>query len=313
MSKVVVLGGANIDIIGQSDHEILEYDSNPGKIKISCGGVGRNIAENLCHLEEEVWFSTVFGNDWFAELLKTKCQSTGMNLELCKDSAICSTSIYLAVLDRNQDMRLAISDMNLLKEVDDAMIDKLVNSMQEEDILVLDTNLDQSVIECVCSRVNCPIYMDPISCAKIEKVRNCLNQIHTFKPNRYEASTLCGFEILSEADKVNAVKWFLEQGVKEIFISLSEEGTIAGNCHEIVEVRPEPQEAINATGGGDSFLAALIAFRNESLLKRCELATVMAVKTIMHEESVHPNLNREEIKKGKDKLLMKGRIICTFE
>ena len=44
MAKVVVLGGANIDIVGQSDKEILEYDSNPGKIRISCGGVGRNIA-----------------------------------------------------------------------------------------------------------------------------------------------------------------------------------------------------------------------------------------------------------------------------
>jgi len=313
MAKVVVLGGANIDIVGQSDKEILEYDSNPGKIRISCGGVGRNIAENLCHLGEEVWFSTVFGNDWFAKQLKEKCEREGMNLSLCKDSVKSSSSIYLAVLDRNQDMKLAISDMNLLKEVDEAMLNRILAVLEFDDILVLDTNLKQEVIDWIVKKAPCSVYMDPISCAKVHKVKDCLYRIHTFKPNRFEAATLCGFEILTEEDKIRAVKWFLNQGVKEIFISLSEEGVIAANQNEIIEVVPETLEAVNATGGGDSFLAALIAFRSESLLEKAKLATAVAVKTIMHEESVHPELNREEIINKMNEIRMEGRRICFLE
>ena len=41
---VVIIGSANIDVAGYS-HESLNYaDSNPGKIKFTPGGVGRNIA-----------------------------------------------------------------------------------------------------------------------------------------------------------------------------------------------------------------------------------------------------------------------------
>lgn len=313
MAKVIVLGGANIDIIGQSEKEILEYDSNPGKIKISCGGVGRNIAENLCHFNEEVWFSTVFGNDWFARELKEKCEAEGMNLSLCKESVTGGTSIYLAVLDRNQDMKLAISDMNLLKEVDEAMLENILSVLDASDILVLDTNLDQKVIEWMLEKAPCDVYMDPISCAKVHKVKHCLKKISTFKPNRFEAATLCGFEILSDDDKIRAVKWFLSQGVKEIFISLAEEGVIAANQNEIIEVIPETMEATNATGGGDSFLAALIAFRDRPLLEKAKLATAVAVKTIMHEESVHPELNREKIISSLNEIKMEGRRICFLE
>lgn len=43
---VVIIGSANIDVAGYS-HESLNYaDSNPGKIKFTHGGVGRNIAQN---------------------------------------------------------------------------------------------------------------------------------------------------------------------------------------------------------------------------------------------------------------------------
>ncbi len=47
---VVIIGSANIDVAGYS-HESLNYaDSNPGKIKFTPGGVGRNIAQNLALL-----------------------------------------------------------------------------------------------------------------------------------------------------------------------------------------------------------------------------------------------------------------------
>ncbi|MCZ5545176.1 PfkB family carbohydrate kinase, partial [Escherichia coli] len=44
---IVTIGSANMDVAGYS-HASLNYaDSNPGKIKFTPGGVGRNIAHNL--------------------------------------------------------------------------------------------------------------------------------------------------------------------------------------------------------------------------------------------------------------------------
>ena len=47
---IAIIGAVNIDICGTSDVQPVLHDSNPGNVNISFGGVGRNIAENLCHL-----------------------------------------------------------------------------------------------------------------------------------------------------------------------------------------------------------------------------------------------------------------------
>ena len=47
---ILVLGASIVDIIGFSKREFKAKDSNPGAIKISLGGVCRNIAENLARV-----------------------------------------------------------------------------------------------------------------------------------------------------------------------------------------------------------------------------------------------------------------------
>ena len=42
----VVVGGVNMDIGGVSAAPLVSADSNPGVVRISLGGVGRNIAHN---------------------------------------------------------------------------------------------------------------------------------------------------------------------------------------------------------------------------------------------------------------------------
>ena len=60
---VAVVGGVNIDIGGRPLQPLIERDSNPGKVLISLGGVGRNIAHNMSLLGLNVRFLTAFGND----------------------------------------------------------------------------------------------------------------------------------------------------------------------------------------------------------------------------------------------------------
>jgi len=44
--RVVVIGGAGLDIKGRLLEPLIEKTSNPGRLTISVGGVARNIAEN---------------------------------------------------------------------------------------------------------------------------------------------------------------------------------------------------------------------------------------------------------------------------
>ena len=62
---VVVIGGANVDIGCTPYNELIPEDSNPGRITITFGGVGRNIAHNLANLGVNTKLITAVGNDPF--------------------------------------------------------------------------------------------------------------------------------------------------------------------------------------------------------------------------------------------------------
>ncbi|MBO7423306.1 MAG: winged helix-turn-helix transcriptional regulator, partial [Oscillospiraceae bacterium] len=47
---VVVIGGVNVDIGGISYRKLIPADSNPGRVRLSLGGVGRNISHNMALL-----------------------------------------------------------------------------------------------------------------------------------------------------------------------------------------------------------------------------------------------------------------------
>ena len=66
---IITIGSANMDVAGYS-HGVLNYaDSNPGKIKFTPGGVGRNISQNLALLGTESWLLTVVGDDFYGQSL----------------------------------------------------------------------------------------------------------------------------------------------------------------------------------------------------------------------------------------------------
>ena len=53
---VAVVGGITKDIGGRSLAPLVHRDSNPGQVRVSMGGVGRNIAHNMAFMGLEVTF-----------------------------------------------------------------------------------------------------------------------------------------------------------------------------------------------------------------------------------------------------------------
>ena len=66
---IVIIGSANIDVAGYSHHPLNYADSNPGKIKFTPGGVGRNIAHNLALLGKNAWLLSAVGGDFYGQSL----------------------------------------------------------------------------------------------------------------------------------------------------------------------------------------------------------------------------------------------------
>ena len=114
---IAVVGGVNIDIGGRSDAPLVAGDSNPGRIRSSLGGVGRNIAHNLALLGAKVKLITALGADDGAKRVEASCADLGIDLTDSLYVPDGATSTYLFLADSNGDMALAMNDMAIYEQL----------------------------------------------------------------------------------------------------------------------------------------------------------------------------------------------------
>ena len=110
---VVVIGAVNMDIFGRPDRAPRMHDSNPGTVSFSPGGVGRNIAHNLCLLGLNVKLVAAIGDDVYGDSIYESCTELGMDMHLSRRMSGGRTSSYLCVTDENGDMLVGVSDTDI--------------------------------------------------------------------------------------------------------------------------------------------------------------------------------------------------------
>ena len=297
MSSICVIGGANIDIVGSSIDPLQNFDSNPGEISIAYGGVGRNIAQICALLGENIKFVTCFSGDSYGQSMKEDCKRLGMDVSMSSTVEDLPSSMYIALLDNNRDMKLGMSDMRILRRMDAKMLQPILETLHEDDIIIIDSNLDMESIEYIAIHAKARIAADPVSAHKASRLKSVLNHIDIFKPNQFEASELTGIWIKDEETARQNLDWFIEHGVKEVIISMADRGILLGTAEHKTWFTHRPINMENATGGGDSLLGAYVASR---LAGKCPLESMRfgisaAVISIEQDAVRRRNLNTEEV------------------
>lgn len=206
---VTVIGGANVDIQGFSLDKLKLNDSNPGKVKVSAGGVGRNIAENLSRLGIKTKLITAVGDDLYGEKISNECRIAGIDIDHCLVLKSMPSSTYLSVLDENGDMKVAISDMDTIDYLNIDFLKTKSLIIENSSAIVIDTNLSLEVIEYLLSNFKHKIFfVDTVSTTKARKVKELIGYFHTIKPNIYETEELTGVKITSDHDLEVAAEVF---------------------------------------------------------------------------------------------------------
>ncbi|MBO4234858.1 MAG: carbohydrate kinase family protein [Firmicutes bacterium] len=289
--RIWVIGGANIDIIGHASHQLKDYDSNMGDIKKSFGGVGRNIAQACAELGESVSLVTCFGADDYGNLIKENCVNLGIDTSFSITSKKHPTSTYLAILDEKRDMRIAMNDMRILEEIDEHVLKTALDEMTLDDYLVLDSNLEPSLIEYITENTPAKIASDPVSAAKIPRLKSVLNRISIFKPNAIESKELTGIEIVDDETARDSLDWFIDRGVEEIIITLGERGILFGNKDEKLWITHKTVKMDSANGGGDAMFGAYLSrkIKREDSDSAIRFAIAAAVLKVSGESELNNN------------------------
>ncbi|MDE7003963.1 MAG: winged helix-turn-helix transcriptional regulator [Oscillospiraceae bacterium] len=253
----VVVGGVNMDIGGVSCAPLVRADSNPGVVRVSLGGVGRNIAHNMALLGVDTRLLTAFGDDGHAQRIAASCGELGIDISRALQVPGERTSTYLFIADERGEMELALSDMDIYRHITPAFLASRAQLLQNAQLVVVDANIPADAIQWLAQHVKPPLFADPVSTAKAEKLRPVLGKLHTLKPNRIEAQLLSGVEITDEASLNRAADKLLETGLRRVFLSLGGDGVLAADHSGRVRLPCLMGDMVNTTGCGDAFMAAL--------------------------------------------------------
>ncbi len=299
---VLIIGGANIDFTAFPDNTLIWHDSNPGKVKTSLGGVGRNIADNLARLSVPTKLLSVVGDDSDGQFLIDETGRIGVDMSAVEILPNQRTSTYFSIMNTDDDMAVAIADMGIIDLLTPEKLQAHHDLIKNADLVVLDTNLSTDSLQFLLSTfTDSRFLVDTVSVTKAQKIKPLLAHIDMLKPNRLEAEYLTDVKIKTLDDAKKAIKNLLEQGVKKVFMSIGSEGILYGgktdNSSEFHHCPAIPTKVINATGAGDSMMAS-IAYGTTKQLPIADLlrfANATASITLMAETTISPELSVQSV------------------
>ena len=296
--RIAVIGGANMDIGGFPDAALVAGDSNPGRVRMTPGGVGRNIAENLARLGLEVELITALGDDANGHAILADCHAKGIGVAHVQIEKDCGSSVYLFVDDAQGDMSVAINDMAIQSRITPERLAERLELLNSMDAAVLDANLPEESIAFLCRELRVPIFADAVSAAKVGKLKRVLDRLYCLKPNRIEAELLTGMQISGIGEAKAAAAKLLELGLARVMLTLGSDGAICADAQQCLFLPPGSVRIVNASGAGDAYTAAQVwSFCSGLSLRESGIAGQAASSIAMQSISaVNPELCAEKLR-----------------
>ena len=261
-----MIGGANADIIATSFNAFVPGDSNPGTVHLTAGGVGRNIANNLALLGDEVVFLTQFGGDDFGQFTAESCRKAHIDISLCDFAALGTHSCFLSINNCDGEMVGGVADMAAADGITPEWLAKKMEKLSEVDVFVADANIPVDTLAYLIDHVDKPLYMDAVSGAKAAKIKEAMamsdkKHFFTLKCNQIESTVLSDLP-----------------GVDRRFVSLGADGldVVEGDTkHHFPAL---PCHVVNTTGAGDALMAGIIHAGHQATIEEAAHIGLLCAK-----------------------------------
>lgn len=305
---IICIGGMNVDRKYVIQGNMVPETSNPVSSTLSIGGVGRNIAENLGRLEEEVTFLSVAGYDHDYEWIKEQTESF-VNMDNITQLKDVSTGAYSAILDHEGEMQLALADMSINDQMDLAWIKQQIALLSAAKMIIIDLNLPKETVNYIIQlskSKEIPLIVVPVSSPKMNRLPRDLQGVDTIIVNLDESMTFFDIPVDEDCDPDELIDLWLSTGIKQVVLTSGSRETLYGH-HDGVRASfqpPQVPQVIDVTGAGDSFVGGFIFGQSQDYdyEDSVKLALTNSYHTIQSDQTVRLNLSRTTIIEEKNEL-----------
>jgi pseudouridine kinase len=301
-APALVIGGAGVDIVGRLRSEARMGISNPGQIRVSFGGVARNVAHNLARLGQAATLITVVGEDANGQQMLDEVGVAGVNVSAVLRKPDYPTGAYLGIINTDGRLQYALDDMRAMAGLTSDYIHACDDLFREASVVFVDANVPKKTLRTVISlakKARVPICADPASATLAGRLRPYLSNLELITPNSVEASVLCEqpFEAGQRQQVTAAAKYLVGQGTKIAVITLAEFGVAYATSETSGHFPALRTEILDPTGAGDALTATIIfsLINDIPLDDAVQLGVTAASLTLRYPGSVLPDLTLEKL------------------
>jgi pseudouridine kinase len=299
---VVVVGSSVLDVVGRPLSGLLPRSSAPGVVRLSPGGVGRNVAENLARLGVEVTLITAVGDDAAGRQLLEQAEAAGVRVGQALVEPGERTGLYLAVLDPQGNLEVAVDDVGLVRRLTPDAIQGKRHVLEDAQAIFFDANLPPASVERLVSigrAAAVPLAADPTSVSLAAVLRPHLKDLWLITPNAAEAEAIVPHAV-PHADRnraVDAARHLVAEGVGIALVTMAEFGVGYASAETSGHIPAINTEVVDPTGAGDAQTAAVLfgLLNGIPLDESVRLGVSAAALTLRTLGSVVPELSLERL------------------
>lgn len=260
-SKILVLGGINMDLVVNADRLPKWGETVKGKeFHMYPGGKGANQAVSCAKLGGNTIMLGKVGADSFGETLIKSLREAGIDTRYVTTDASTTTGTALIMVDdKGENLITFVTGAN--DRVRKENIDETKKIITDVAILLVQLEVPLEIVEYAVNIAHgqgAKIVLDPAPAPSQKFSRDFLSKVDVITPNESEIERLTDVKVIDIASARLAGEKMLKNGAKAVVITLGTKGALlvthgeSASYFEGIKVK-----SVDSTAAGDIFAGAL--------------------------------------------------------
>jgi ribokinase len=254
-ARVVVLGGANVDLTVQTPTLPQRGETVQGDtLHTAFGGKGANQALAAKRAGAQVAFVGKLGKDSYGDELARFLRQEQIDLSATRTTSTLPTGVALITVDRRGQNQIAVaSGANADLQPDD--LDGLAPQLHQSQVLVSPLENPLATIEAALRQAKAAGLITILNPAPAQKLpARMVPLIDYLVPNEVEAALLSGQAIRTPKQAGQAARQLQRAGYRHVIITLGKQGLVYLRDDTPVHLSGLTVQAVDTTAAGDTFV-----------------------------------------------------------